>query len=144
MAEAGILVIEQAGTAPQVRHAVTTDVKNGVSQSELSVVRSKHFMMATLKNTVDTQIIGKVVADGNAPLVVSTAISSALETLKNNGDIVDFSDVQARTLTNGPTTVDVRFNYRPAFPVNYINIGFSIDLTSGNSTLDQANTLQVG
>jgi len=144
MAEAGILVIEQAGTAPQVRHAVTTDVKNGVSQSELSVVRAKHFMMATLKNTVDTQIIGKVYADGNAPLVVSTAISSALETLKNNGDIVDFSDVQARTLTNGPTTIDVRFNYRPAFPVNYINIGFSIDLTSGNSTLSQANTLQVG
>lgn len=144
MAEAGILVIEQVGTIIQVRHAVTTETKNGVSQSELSVVRAKHFMMATLRDTVDTQVIGKVVADGNAPLVVSTAISSALETLKNNGDIVDFSDVQARTLPTGPTTVDVRFNYRPAFPVNYINIGFSIDLTSGSTTLSENNLLQAG
>jgi hypothetical protein len=143
-AEAGMFVVEQVNGYVQARHALTMDNVGGVSRSELSVVRAKHFMMSSLKNTVDTQLIGNVVADGNAPLVISTTISSTLETLKNNGDIVDYSDVQARTLTVNPTAVDVRFNYRPAFPVNYINIGFSIDLSTGNSTLTQANTLQAG
>jgi hypothetical protein len=143
-AAAGIMVIEQTNGYTQIRHALTMDNVGGVSKSELSVVRAKHFMMASLKNTIDTQLIGNVVADGNAPLVISTTISWALETLKNDNDIVDFSDVQARTLTTNPTVVDVRFNYRPAFPVNYISIGFSIDLSTGNSTLSQANTLQTG
>ena len=143
-AEAGMFVLEQLNGFVQVRHALTMDNTGGVSRSELSVVRAKYFMMASLKNTVDTQLIGNVVADGNAPLVISTTIASTLETLKNNGDLVDYSDVQARTLSVDPTTIDVRFSYRPAFPVNYINIGFSIDLTTGNSTLSQANTLQAG
>jgi len=143
-AAAGLLVFEQVGNAIQVRHSLTTDNTGGVSRSEFSVVRAKNFMMSSLKNTVDTQIIGNIVADGNAPLVISTAIASTLERLKYDNDIVDYSDVQARTTSINPTTVDVRFNYRPAFPVNYINIGFSIDLTAGNASLAQSNTLQVG
>lgn len=143
-AAAGLLVLEQIGNLIQVRHSLTTDITGGVSRSEFSVVRAKNFMMASLKNTVDTQIIGNIVADGNAPLVVSTTIASTLERLKADNDIVDYSDVQARTLTVNPTILDVRFNYRPAFPVNYINIGFSVDLSTGNTTLAQANTLQAG
>jgi hypothetical protein len=50
---------------------------------------------------------------------------------------VDYANVQVRQLAQ-PTTIEVRFNYRPAFPINYINIVFGIDLTTGDLTTTAA------
>jgi hypothetical protein len=138
----GFLVIEQKrdGTI-QVRHSLTTDVTS-VAKSELSVVRAKYFMLNSLVNTIDTQIIGKMVADDAAPITIQTTISNALRTLQEDGNIVGFSGVQATPKSTDPTIIEVRFNYRPAFPINYINIAFTVDLTTGATsvtTADQAN-----
>jgi hypothetical protein len=139
----GLFVIEQKGTLIQVRHALTTDVTS-VAKSELSVVRAKQKMVNSLRKTVDEQIIGTIVADNNAPLVIGSAITGVLNRMVDDKEIVGFSDVQARTLTLNPTVVEVRFNYRPAFPVNYIQIGFSVDLNNGalnlSSSTNQVNT----
>jgi hypothetical protein len=140
----GLFVIEQKGAAIQVRHSLTLDI-NSVDRSELSVVRAKHKVINSLRLTVDTQIIGQIVADNNAPLIIASAIGGTLSTMVDDGDIVSFSDVQAKTLSLNPTVIEVRFNYRPAFPINYINIGFSIDLSSGNLTLgDTTNQINSG
>ena len=139
----GLFVIEQKGTLIQVRHALTTDITS-VAKSELSVVRAKQKMVNSLRKTVDEQIIGTIVADNNAPLVIGSAITGVLNRMVDDKEIVGFSDVQARTLTLNPTVVEVRFNYRPAFPVNYIQIGFSVDLNNGalnlSSSTNQVNT----
>jgi hypothetical protein len=139
----GLFVIEQKGTLIQIRHALTTDVTS-VAKSELSVVRAKQKMVNSLRKTVDEQIIGTIVADNNAPLVIGSAITGVLNRMVDDKEIVGFSDVQARTLTLNPTVVEVRFNYRPAFPVNYIQIGFSVDLNNGalslSSSTNQVNT----
>jgi|GEM_PF-2035369 len=139
----GLFVIEQKGILIQIRHALTTDVTS-VAKSELSVVRAKQKMVNSLRKTVDEQIIGTVVADNNAPLVIGSAITGVLNRMVDDKEIVGFSDVQSRTLTLNPTTVEVRFNYRPAFPVNYIQIGFSVDLNNGalnlSSSTNQVNT----
>ena len=132
----GLFVIEQNGYVLQVRHALTLNTVS-VDKSELSVVRAKHKMINSLRLTVDEQVIGRVVADNNAPLIVASAIGGTLSTMVDDGDIVSFSDVQAKILSYSPTTIEVRFAYRPAFPVNYINIRFSIDLTSGSLTLGE-------
>lgn len=138
----GFLVIEQKRDSTiQVRHSLTTDVTS-VAKSELSVVRAKYFMLNSLVNTIDTQIIGKMVADDAAPITIQTTISNALRTLQEDGNIVGFSGVQATPKSTDPTVIEVRFNYRPAFPINYINIVFTVDLTTGASsvtTADQAN-----
>jgi hypothetical protein len=57
-------------------------------------------------------------------------------------DIVGFDSVQVKSTSTDPTILEVRFNYRPAFPINYIDIKFTVDLTSGATSLnttDQAN-----
>jgi hypothetical protein len=129
----GLFVVEQKGYAVQVRHALTLNTKS-VDKSELSVVRAKHKVINSLRYTIDSQIIGKIVADNNATLIVGSAIGGVLSTMVDDGDIVGFSDVQAKMLNLNPTIIEVRFAYRPAFPVNYVNVVFSIDLTNGDLT----------
>lgn len=130
--QAGLLVVWQRGGTIQIRHAITLDT-SATQRRELPVVRAKHRMIESVRDTIDQQIIGKVIADSNAPSTVAAAVSGVLETLKTIGDLVDYSTPQARTLTLDPTTVEVRFSYKPAFPLNYVNIAFNIDL-SGNTT----------
>lgn len=131
-AGAGLLVIESRGGNILVRHGLTTD-NTATARRELSVVRAKHRMIESIRDTIDTQIIGTVPADGNSPLVVKNAVIGVLESLRSARELVDYANVQARTVTNDPTTVEVRFSYLPAFPLNYVNVIFSLDL-SGTAT----------
>lgn len=138
-AQNGLMVVEQRGSVVQVRHAVTIDNTSTVKR-ELSIVRAKHRVVESIRSTIEEQIIGRVVADGQAPLVVRNAIVGTLDLLRGQGDIVSFNDVQARYITLDPTTVEVRFSYKPAFPLNYVNVVFSLDLTTGDVTLPTSNT----
>jgi hypothetical protein len=140
----GFFVIENnKNGGVQVRHGLTTDI-DSVDRSELSVVRAKFNMINSLRQTIDTQVIGKIVADDSAPIVVRQAIAGTLRTLQDNGDIVAFNAVQAQVDSLDPTVIGVRFNYRPAFPVNYVDISFSVDLTNGISSLSTTEQANVG
>lgn len=136
-AQAGLLVLEQKGRNVQVRHAITLDTTS-TARREISVVRAKHHMLESLRNTIDTQIIGDTPADGNAPTLVSNTVISVLEALRSRREIVDYNGVQSRIVSNDPTTVEVRFSYRPAFPLNYVHITFSLDLSAGITSFDTA------
>jgi hypothetical protein len=128
-ANLGLCVVENTKLGNvQVRHSITTDTSSS-ARREVSVVRAKHRMIESVRDTLETQIIGKVIADGRAPAVVAAAVGGVLEQLKVVGDLEDYKEVQARTLAIEPTTVEVRFSYKPLFPLNYIQIKFSIDLT---------------
>jgi hypothetical protein len=89
-----------------------------------------------LSQTLDDQVIGNLIADNNAPNVVASTVAAVLDGLVRGNDIVDYGGVDARYLSLDPTTIEVRFAYRPAMPVNYINIVFSLDLTTGQLTTD--------
>lgn len=132
-ANAGLLVVEQKGTVVQVRHGITLDNTNS-ARRELSVVRAKHRMIESIRQTIDTQIIGNVPADGNAPMTVKNAVIGVLEELRGRRELIDYTAVEARILTGDPTTVEVRFSYQPAFPLNYVNVTFSLDLNGGAVT----------
>lgn len=138
-AAAGLMVVEQKGQNLFVRHAVTIDT-TASAKRELSVVRAKHRVIESVRDTIDRQLIGNLVADANATNVVRGTIIAVLEGLKNEKDIVDYTGVQARFVSLDPTTIQVRFSYRPAFPVNYINVEFSLDLSTGQiqSTVPEA------
>jgi hypothetical protein len=137
-AGSGLCVVYQRNGAVTVRHAVTSDTSSAVKR-EISIVRAKHRVIESVRDTIDSQIIGQVIADGDAPSSVAATIAAVLEQIKQLGDIVDYSDVQARTLTIDPTTIEVRFSYKPAFPVNYVNIVFALDLTTGDLTVPTTN-----
>jgi hypothetical protein len=134
-AQSGLLVIEDNGSVIQIRHAITTAAGGtapAASQSELSVVRAKQKMVASLLTTVDTQIIGQIVADSSAELVVESTIRGVLQQLVDDKEIVGFNNVIAQTKSYNPTIINIAFNYRPAFPVNYVEINFAVDITNGS------------
>jgi hypothetical protein len=126
----GLLVVEQKGRDIFIRHAITLDT-SASSRRELSVVRAKHRVIESVKQTIDTQLIGELIADNNATQIVEGTVIAVLEALRGQKVLVDYSGVQARLISLEPTTIQVRFSYRPSFPVNYINIEFSLDLSAG-------------
>jgi hypothetical protein len=142
-ASAGLFVIESKKGNVQVRHSITTD-NTSTARRELSVVRAKHRMIESVKDTLDRQIIGNIVADGNAVGTVEATVIGVLEALRQQKDLVDYSGVQARLLSLDPTTMQVRFSYRPAFPLNYIDVVFSIDLSSGSIVSTPSNPVLAG
>ncbi len=132
-AESGLLVIEQRGTNVQVRHGLTIN-NDGILQREISIVRAKHYMIETLFNTFETQIIGHVYADSEAPVVVRAAVIAALERLRSLGVISRYRSVDARLLAGDPTIAEVRFDYQPLAPLNYVRIVFSMNFETQEIT----------
>ncbi len=133
-AQSGLLVVERRNNAVVVRHAVTTAITD-VNSQELSVVRAKLYMMESIRRTLDARIIGQILADENAPTVVGATIQGVLETLVQSQAIVAYSGLQVSAISpSQPSTLKVRFNYKPSFPLNYIDVEFSVDVTTGVST----------
>lgn len=139
-AEAGLLVIEQRGTNVQMRHGLTVN-NESVLKREISIVRSKHYMIESLFNTFETQIIGQVYADSEAPVVVRAAVIATLERLRSLDVIARYRSVDARLLSGDPTIAEVRFDYQPVAPLNYVRIIFSMNFNTQEITQVNAGTV---
>jgi len=87
-------------------------------------------MIESVKETLENQIIGQIIADGNSPIIVRSAIVGVLSALQSAGDLVDFKTPVVAIASLEPTTITASFSYRPAFTLNYIDIVFSLDLSS--------------
>lgn len=117
-----------------VRHGTTTDRTN-ISTAELSVVRSRDSMVSTLQSGVEgSGLIGTPI-DVNTPLSVKSVVAGLLENCVASSVIVDYTELQVRQASTDPSVIEVKFLYRPAFPLNYILISFSIDVSTGDTTL---------
>lgn len=137
---AGLFVIESKSGIIRCRHALTLDIINGAAKSELSVVRAKFLMIESIRQTLDNQIIGQIIADGNSPMIVRSAISGVLSLLQQQGAIVAYSSVQASLTSVNPTIIQASFSYRPAFPVDYVQVSFSLDLSASTITTNTGST----
>ena len=141
-AAAGLFVIEQTQGVIRCRHGITLDIVDGPAKSEISVVRAKFLMMESIKQTIDNQIIGKIIADGNSPFIVSSAITGVLTLLQEANAIVAYSPVTSSLTSLNPTIITAVFSYRPSFPVDYVQVTFNLDLT--NSIVTATNTTTSG
>lgn len=127
----GLMVIEQIQNGQiRCRHAISLDTGHGASRSEVSVVRAKFLMVESVKETLENQIIGQIIADGNSPIIVRSAIVGVLSALQSAGDLVDFKTPVVQIASLEPTTITASYSYRPAFTLNYIDIVFALDLSS--------------
>lgn len=137
----GLMVIEQVkGGQIRCRHAISLDNSHGASRSEVSVVRAKFLMVESVKETLENQIIGQIIADGNSPIIVRSAIVGVLSALQSAGDLVDFKTPVVQIASLEPTTITASFSYRPAFTLNYIDIVFALDLSSQTVTTVESTT----
>lgn len=115
-----------------VRHGTSTD-RNDLVSAEPSVTRARDVMVTLIQNSLDnTTLIGSPM-DNNSPLAVKSIVAGALEFCVAQAVIVEYNGLQVRIASANPSVIDVRFSYRPSFPLNYITVSFSIDLNTGDT-----------
>ena len=131
---AGLFVIEYKGNIFRVRHGITTAVTD-VNKREASVVRAKYVLAYELKKSLDG-LIGTIASISQAPLIVAGQVDSLLSQLVLGGLIGSYQNLNTRLLNN-PTTVEVRFEYAPLYPINNINVVFTINTANGGFQLTQ-------
>lgn len=117
-----------------VRHGVTTDV-SAINTREISIVRCRDALFSTIYQSLDqADMIGDPIVD-ETPLQVKGIVSSALEQALAADVIASYADLAVRQQslpTGDPTVIEVRFRYLPTYPLNYITVVFTIDLTTGS------------
>jgi hypothetical protein len=131
-AQAGLCVIENKKGKIQPRHSITTSQESRAHQ-EISVIRARNWMLANLVDAFEEQVVGRMVINQESAFAIQVLLHSELDLLIQQGAIISYDNVQMRQDPIDPTAVQVRFTYKPVFPLNHINIIFSIDSTSGVS-----------
>lgn len=148
LAVAGVCVVEVDRNAQlSVRQGLTTNYAGGVLTREISLVRAQDALYTLVQNNLEAAaLIGQPVTSGT-PLQVKSIVAGALETAKSAGLIVDYSNLAVRQQTppNGdPTVIDVQFAYKPSYPLNYVLVGFTVDTSTGDTTLTSGANITTG
>jgi hypothetical protein len=148
LAVAGVCVVEADRNGRlSVRQGLTTNYAGGVLTRELSLVRAQDALYTLVQNNLEgAALIGQPVTS-STPLQVKSIVAGALETAKTAELIVDYSNLAVRQQTppNGdPTVINVQFAYKPSYPLNYVVVGFTVDTSTGNSTLTSGSSITTG
>lgn len=139
-ASAGVAVaqIDRLGRLV-VRHGVTTDMTN-VNTREASVVRARDALVTMIQNGFASAGITGQAIDDDLLFSVKSVMQGYLQTAVNSGAIVSYDALAVRQRPTDQTVVEIKFTYKPAYPLNYIAITFSIDTTTG--TVSDTTDLQ--
>lgn len=130
----GVAVTEQTGDGSLVvRHGVTTD-KSSVLTREISIIRAKDTMIRLVYQALtQAGIIGTPLYD-ETPVRIQSIVDGALTQAKNAGIFIDYSNLAVVVDPDDATAVRVKFAYKPAYPLNFITVSFSINTVTGNQT----------
>lgn len=132
--QAGLMEVIDKGGVLQIRHGVTTAVNN-VNTAEASIVRAKYELAHRLQDTLDGAVVGQIIPIADVPLTVANIVTGVLEQLQVEGALSAYGSVKARLLATNLTTVEVRFAYLPAYPINNVVVRFTIDTNTGDFSL---------
>jgi len=113
-----------------IRHGVSTDVSSKTTQ-EMSLTRIDDAMMRLISTVVEGSGLIGASLDAETPTRVKGVISGGLETLIGNGTILSYSGLLVRQSSTDPTVIEVKFQYLPAYPVNFINVLFTVNASTG-------------
>jgi hypothetical protein len=123
-AASGICVIENREGFMRVRHAITT-ASADINKREISVIRSKDFIVRSLKDMLDRAVIGMPIT-ASTEFLVQAAATSVLDRMAI-GQVLDrYNDPQVSRDATDPTRLILRFSYLPTYPLNEILVIFNI------------------
>jgi len=124
----------------QVRHGVTTDM-GALNTREISMVRQGDALLVAVATGMENSgLIGSPIT-ANTVATVQGAIVSILQQAINQQVIVSYTGLtvsQSAYPGGDPTVISVSFSYAPAVPLNYIQVTFAIDLSTGQVTTQSA------
>jgi hypothetical protein len=143
LSSSGISVTEPARTGGlSVRQGLTTNYAGGQLTREISLVRQADALYDLVQTTLDAaQLIGQPITSTTA-LSVKAIVTNALETAVAGNLIIGYTGLAVREQAppNGdPTVIEVQFAWQPTYPLNYVLVNFTVDTTTGVTTVNAAN-----
>lgn len=119
------------------RHGTSSD-PSSIYTREISIVRARDAMLYSIFRTLDqADLIGSAIVE-ETPARIQAVVQGVLESVVQRDLIVGYGQISVRQVSLDPTVIEVKFSYQPAYPLNYIQISFSIDTNTGSVALTQA------
>jgi hypothetical protein len=136
----GLMVIERTRrNQVQVRHGVTTDPTD-MLRREWSIIGQQDVMVYRVRDYLDADgLIGMPIYDTTL-IQVKASAESALESLVRDGIIVGHQNLKVRQIGTLPDVIEVRYEWRPAYPLNYIVVRYSVAVMTGDVTVSEGTT----
>lgn len=130
----GLMVVEaDRNGALIIRHGISSD-PSSLYTRELSLTRSKDRMLQIIQDTLEASgLIGSPI-DTEMPVRLKGVIAGCLETALSSGLIVSYQNLKVRQSSVDPTVLEVKFEYLPPYPVNYIVVSYSINIETNDIT----------
>ncbi|MDQ1041399.1 hypothetical protein QFZ75_007901 [Streptomyces sp. V3I8] len=119
-----------------VRHGLSTNMQAVLTQ-EISLTRVGDTLLQMVQTGMENSgLIGEPI---NAEMTtnVKSALLGLLEQAVGDAVIVSYANVLVRQLSADPSIIEATFSYKPAIPMNYIVVKFSVDLTTGDTTAEE-------
>lgn len=130
----GVAVTEQTRDGRLViRHGVTTNTGT-IYDRELSLVRADDAIFQLMQDTFNASgLIGTWISADTPAQVKMTAVS-ALDRAVSAGIMVAYANCKARQVSVDPSIIEVKFQYLPSYPLNYIVVRYSVNTDTGQIT----------
>lgn len=130
----GLMVVEKtARQKVQVRHGVTTDPTDLLTR-EWSIIGQRDVMVYRIRDYLDNDgLIGMPIYDTTLVQVKASALG-ALESLVRDNIIVGYQNLKVRQIGTQPDVIEVRYEWKPAYPLNYIVVRYSVSVQTGDVT----------
>lgn len=127
----GLMVVEKSRRNQiQCRHGVTTDSSDLISR-EWNITRQADVLVFRIRDYLDADdLIGQPIYPITI-INVKASAESALQSLVRDEIIVAYQELKVRQIDDQPDVIEVRFQWKPAFPLNYIVVRYAITTTTG-------------
>lgn len=134
----GLLVVEKTRrNQVQIRHGVTTNSSDLLTR-EWSIIGQQDVMVYRIRDYLDNDgLIGMPIYDTTL-IQVKASAEGALVSLVRDGVIVNYQNLKIRQIATQPDVIEVRYEWQPAYPLNYIVVRYSVAVMSGDVTVTEA------
>lgn len=122
---AGCSIITPLAAGGKVLHGRTTTNSGSAVEEEYSIIRIRDHVAKTVRRALENAFIGRLITPSTADDVASTT-KNILEALVSQGILSGFQSVAASVNPQEPRQIDVQFDIRPVFPLNWIFIRFTV------------------
>lgn len=130
----GLLVVERNRRQQvQVRHGVTTDPTDLLTR-EWSIIGQQDVMVYRVRDFLEADGLIGMPVYSDTLIQVKGSATAALTSLVSDKVIVDYQNVKVRQLATAPDVIEVRFEWKPSYPLNYIVVRYSVAVMSGDIT----------
>ncbi|QGJ94898.1 tail sheath protein [Gordonia phage RedWattleHog] len=134
----GLMVVERTRSGQiQVRHGVTTNAGDTLVR-EWNIIGQEDAMVYRLRGYLDSEALIGGVIDDLTLVNIKASADAALGSLVTDRIINGYVDLKVRQLNTQPDVVEIRYAWRPALPLNYIMVRYSVNVSTGTETALQS------